>query len=162
MAKLYADAFAKVDGITYHGGGDVEIDPEHASKGHEVLSNFWLNTITLDPKVQVSGQDKAYATAVQGAVGGAAGVVHSSGQLHTRLEPNANVEAMRVALDKANVESRPVWKPMHAQPVYQNVPSYTNGVSESIFKRGLCLPSGPLVTDEDVAYIVDTIKANIL
>ena len=162
VAKLYADAFAKVDGITYHGGGDVEIDPEHASKGHEVLSNFWLNTITLDPKVQVSGQDKAYATAVQGAVGGAAGVVHSSGQLHTRLEPNANVEAMRVALDKANVESRPVWKPMHAQPVYQNVPSYTNGVSESIFKRGLCLPSGPLVTDEDVAYIVDTIKANIL
>lgn len=157
VAKLYADAFAKVDGITYHGGGDVEIDPEHASKGHEVLSNFWLNTITLDPKVQVSGQDKAYATAVQGAVGGAAGVVHSSGQLHTRLEPNANVEAMRVALDKANVESRPVWKPMHAQPVYQNVPSYTNGVSESIFKRGLCLPSGPLVTDEDVAYIVDTI-----
>lgn len=100
--------------------------------------------------------------AVKGAVGGAAGVVRATGELHTDLEPNNNVEALRVALDQANVESRPVWKPMHRQPVYHDAPAYVNGVSESIFKKGLCLPSGPLVTDEDVDYIVSTIKENLL
>ena len=69
---------------------------------------------------------------------------------------------MRVALDKANIEARPVWKPMHKQPVYKDAPSYVNGVSESIFHRGLCLPSGPMVTDGDVRRIIDTIKSNIL
>ena len=66
---------------------------------------------------------------------------------HTSCEPNKNVEAMRVALDKANIESRPLWKPMHLQPVYKNVPSYVNGVSESLFKTGLCLPSGPCLSE---------------
>ena len=56
------------------------------------------------------------------------------------------------------IESRPLWKPMHKQPVYKNCPAYVNGVSESLFKVGLCLPSGPYVTDGDVAYIVDCIK----
>ena len=65
-------------------------------------------------------------------------------------------------LDKEGVESRPLWKPMHKQPVYQNVPAYVNGVSESLFKRGLCLPSGPMVSDEDVALIIKTIKESIL
>ena len=51
---------------------------------------------------------------------------------------------------------------MHKQPVYKDCPAYVNGVSESLFKVGLCLPSGPYVTDEDVAYIVDCIKKNIL
>ena len=50
---------------------------------------------------------------------------------------------------------------MHKQPVYKDCPAYVNGVSESLFKVGLCLPSGPYVTDEDVAYIVDCIKKNI-
>ena len=68
---------------------------------------------------------------------------------------------MRLALDAAGIESRPLWKPMHLQPVFRNSPAYTNGVSESLFRRGLCLPSGPCVTDEDVAYIVEQIKANI-
>ena len=61
-------------------------------------------------------------------------------------------------LDLAGVESRPVWKPMHKQPVYKNDLAYVNGVSEGIFKIGLCLPTGPCVTDEDIAYIVDVIK----
>ena len=51
---------------------------------------------------------------------------------------------------------------MHKQPVYKDAPAYVNGVSESIFKRGICLPSGPMVTDDDVHYIVDTIKENII
>ena len=64
-----------------------------------------------------------------------------------------------MALDEAGIESRPLWKPMHKQPVYRNNPCYVNGVSEALFKRGLCLPSGPCVTDEDVRYIVEQIKA---
>ena len=65
---------------------------------------------------------------------------------------------MRVALDAANIEARPLWKPMHKQPVYNEAPAYVNGVSESLFAVGLCLPAGPYVTDEDVRYIVDSIK----
>ena len=101
-------------------------------------------------------------SAVAGAVGGAAGVTHAAESLQTDCQPNANVEAMRVALDAAGIESRPLWKPMHKQPVYASSPAYVNGVSESLFARGLCLPSGPCVTEEDVRYIVNQIVANIL
>ena len=67
-------------------------------------------------------------------------------------------EQLRQVLDKANIESRPLWKPMHMQPVFKDAPAYVNGVSEELFKVGLCLPSGPMVTDEDLEYIVETIK----
>ena len=150
VADLYAEGLKDVKGVTFHN-----------NPGNEYDSNFWLNTITLDKDLKVKGQDNAYAEAVQGAVGGAAGVVHSTGQVHTACEPNTNVEAMRMELDKANIESRPLWKPMHLQPVYKNCPAYTNGVSEELFKVGLCLPSGPLVSDEDVKYIIDAIKRSI-
>jgi dTDP-4-amino-4,6-dideoxygalactose transaminase len=69
---------------------------------------------------------------------------------------------MRIALDKEGIESRPLWKPMHKQPVYAKVPKYVNGVSENLFHKGLCLPSGPCVTDEDVERIIQTIKETIL
>ena len=124
-------------------------------------SNYWLCTITIDPEVKVKGQEDAYKTIVTGAVGGAAGVIHAAESAHTDCEPNDNGEAMRVALDKAQIEARPVWKPMHKQPCYKNVPAYVNGVSEALFKVGMCLPAGPYVTDDDVRYIVDSIKANI-
>ena len=62
---------------------------------------------------------------------------------------------IREALAKENIESRPLWKPMHLQPVFQNAPAYVNGVSEKIFQHGLCLPSGPWVSDKDVQRIVD-------
>ena len=65
-------------------------------------------------------------------------------------------------MDKAQVEARPVWKPMHKQPVYKNCPVYCNGVSEEIFKVGMCLPAGPYVTDDDVHYIVEMIKKAIV
>jgi dTDP-4-amino-4,6-dideoxygalactose transaminase len=110
----------------------------------------------------VKGQENAYKTIVTGAVGGTAGVIHAAESAHTDCEPNANVEAMRVALDQAQIEARPVWKPMHRQPCYKDAPAYVNGVSEAIFKRGLCLPSGPCVTDADVERIVEVIKENIL
>ena len=137
------------------GSGCTEVVPEYDS-------NYWLCTITIDEDVKVKGQEDAYKTIVTGAVGGAAGVIHAAASAHTDCEPNANVEAMRIALDQAQIEARPVWKPMHKQPVYKDVPAYVNGVSEAIFKVGMCLPAGPYVTDDDVRYIVDTIKANIL
>jgi dTDP-4-amino-4,6-dideoxygalactose transaminase len=68
---------------------------------------------------------------------------------------------MRVALDLAGIEARPVWKPMHKQPAYRNAPAYLNGVSEEIFKLGMCLPAGPYVNVEDVKYIAQTIKDSI-
>ena len=128
----------------------------------EYDSNYWLCTITIDENVKVKGQEDAYKTIVTGAVGGAAGVIHAAASAHTDCEPNANVEAMRVALDKAQIEVRPVWKPMHKQPCYKDAPVYVNGVSEALFKVGMCLPAGPYVSDDDVRYIVDTIKENIL
>ncbi len=149
IAKMYKEAFADVNGITFH----------DELPGME--SNFWLSTITLDENLHVKGEENAYAQAVKGAVGGAAGVVHAGGTLHTDCEPNRNVEAMRVGLDKLGIEARPLWKPMHKQPVYKNAPAYVNGVSESLFKVGLCLPSGPCVTDEDVNFIIDSIKEMI-
>lgn len=73
-----------------------------------------------------------------------------------------NVDSLRVFLDKAGIEARPLMKPMHLQPVFKDAPAYLNGVSESLFKSGLCLPSGPLVSDNDVRYIVEVIKEAIL
>ena len=148
IAKLYKELLADVKGITLH---------ENPSPRYD--SNYWLNTILLDEDLKVKGEERAYAAAIQGAVGGAAGVTHEAKTLHTNCEPNRNVEAMRMALDEAGIESRPLWKPMHKQPVYRNNPCYVNGVSEALFKRGLCLPSGPCVTNEDVRYIVEQIKA---
>lgn len=147
LAALYEQLLAEVDGVTFH---------KRPSEKHD--SNYWLNTITLDPQLKVKGEEEAYAQVVTGAVGGAAGVTHAAASAHTDCEPNRNVEAMRIALDKAGIESRPLWKPMHKQPVYRHVPAYTNGVSENLFKVGLCLPSGPCVSEEDVAYIVSEIK----
>ena len=68
-----------------------------------------------------------------------------------------NYETLRVALDKKNIETRPLWKPLHLQPVFSSAPAYVDGTSERLFHLGLCLPSGPCVTDEDVQYVVDSI-----
>ncbi len=148
---LYKELLKDVPGITLHENPSADYD-----------SNFWLNTILLDADLKVKGQEHAYEAKIEGAVGGAAGVTHAAKTLRTDCEPNANVEAMRLALDAAGIESRPLWKPMHRQPVYAKNPAYVNGVSEALFKRGLCLPSGPCVTEEDVIYIVGQIKKAIL
>ena len=152
VQKMYEELLKDVKGITVH---------SQPNNGH-YDSNYWLCTITIDEDVKVKGQEDAYKTIVTGAVGGAAGVIHAAESAHTDCEPNANVEAMRVALDKAQIEARPVWKPMHKQPCYKDAPAYVNGVSEAIFKVGMCLPAGPYVSDDDVRYIVDTIKENII
>ena len=151
VCGLYRELLADVDGVELH---------ENPTSRQD--SNYWLNTVLLSEDLHVKGEEHAYEQVVHGAVGGAAGVTHQAASAHTDCEPNANVEAMRMALDVAGIESRPLWKPMHLQPVFRQNPAYTNGVSEALFKRGLCLPSGPCVTDEDVAYIVNQIKVNIL
>ena len=151
LAGFYAEALKDVEGITFHANPNSRYD-----------SNYWLNTITLVPSLHVQGEENAYAAVVQGAVGGAAGVVLQASSAHTACEPNRNVEAMRVALDQQDIESRPLWKPMHLQPVYQGCPAYVNGVSESLFKVGLCLPSGPLVTIDDAKRVVEAVKRSII
>ena len=89
-------------------------------------------------------------------------MIHAVESAVTDCQPNENVEALRVFMLEKKIEARPVWKPMHKQPVYANAPAYVNGVSEAIFKVGMCLPAGPYVTDDDVRYIVDSIKEAIV
>ena len=150
VQALYCELLKDIKGITMHCNPAPEYD-----------SNFWLCTATLDSDLRIKGQENAYKQVITGAVGGAAGVTHAAKTATTDCQPNANVEALRVCLDQANVEARPLWKPMHKQPVYKDAPVYTNGISESLFAVGICLPAGPYVTDDDVRYIVDTIKASI-
>ena len=150
VQELYCELLKDVKGITMHCNPAPEYD-----------SNFWLCTATLDPDLRIKGQENAYRAIITGAVGGAAGVIHAASSATTDCQPNDNVEALRVYLDKANIEARPLWKPMHKQPVYRNAPAYVNGVSEALFKVGICLPAGPYVTDDDIRYIVATIKEAI-
>ncbi len=152
VQKMYEDLLADVPGIHVHA---------QPATG-EYDSNYWLCTITLDENVKIKSQENAYKTIVQGAVGGAAGVIHAASSAVTDCQPNDNVEALRVYMDAAGIEARPLWKPMHKQPCYKDAPAYLNGVSEAMFKVGMCLPAGPYVSDEDVRYIVETIKNAIV
>ena len=68
-------------------------------------------------------------------------------------------ESIRQHLDACGIESRPLWKPMHTQPVFDGAPAYVNGVSEDLFSMGLCLPSGPWVSDQDVQRVAREIMA---
>lgn len=151
VQALYEELLAEVKGITMH-----------KAPGKEFDSNYWLCTATLDPELKIKGQEMAYKQVVTGAVGGAAGVTHTVDSATTDCQPNDNIEALRMALDAANIEARPLWKPMHKQPVYKNAPAYVNGLSEELFKVGICLPAGPWVTDDDIRYIVESIKAAII
>lgn len=131
VQKLYEQLLADVPGVKVH---------SQPASG-EFDSNYWLCTICLDPELRIVGQERAY-----------------EGAIRLDSQPNDNVEALRLAMDAAGIEVRPVWKPLHLHPVFAGCPAYTNGVSEAVFKVGMCLPSGPYVSDDDVRYIVDTIK----
>ncbi len=151
VQKLYEELMKDIPGVKINKQPE---DPRYDS-------NYWLCTMTLDPSVKVKGQENAYKEVIKTAVGGAAGVIHQVDSPVTDCQPNENVEAMRVFMLGKKVECRPVWKPMHKQPVYEGTPVYTNGVEEGIFKIGMCLPAGPYVSDDDVRYIVDCIKEAI-
>ena len=172
VQALYKELLADVEGVHLH---EQPADPRYDA-------NFWLCAATIDPEVRIQGQENAYKEVIKTAVGGAAGVIKAVDSATTDCQPNENVEALRVFMLGKKVECRPVWKPMHKQPVYTkgaspkssleekdfvcyegpNMVAYVNGVSESIFKVGFCLPAGPYVTDDDVRYIVDCIREAIV
>lgn len=151
VQALYKELLKDVEGVLLHEAPSADYD-----------SNFWLCTITLGSSLRIKGQENAYKDVVRTAVGGAAGVIHAVDCATTDCQPNENVEALRAFMLGKKIEARPVWKPMHKQPVYKDAPAYINGVSEAIFKIGMCLPAGPWVTDEDVYYIVECIKEAIV
>ena len=131
LAKMYEKALANLPGVSFHACPDARYE-----------SNYWLSCITLDEHVHVVGEEAVQIEAGQ-------------------VAPNRNIEALRIYMDKAGIETRPLWKPMHLQPIYADAPAYLNGVSEHLFRVGLCLPSGPMVTDEDFDYIISTLKEAI-
>ncbi len=75
------------------------------------------------------------------------------------IEPNNGVtrEAIRLALEVENIESRPLWKPMHLQPIFKTAPYYGDQTSESLFENGLCLPSGSNLSTEDIERVADSV-----
>ncbi len=175
VQELYKELLKEVKGITLH--------EQPADTRYD--SNFWLCAATIDPEVRIQGQENAYKEVIKTAVGGAAGVIKAVDSATTDCQPNENVEALRVFMLGKKVECRPVWKPMHCQPVYRkgsqvvghgsgvtgqeysviegpNMAAYVNNVSEDIFKVGFCLPAGPYVSDDDVKYIVDCIREAIV
>lgn len=151
VQALYEEYLKDVRGIHMH------CQPEAGKYD----SNFWLCAATIDKEVHVKGQENAYKEVVKTAVGGAAGVIHAVDSATTDCQPNENVEALRVFMLDKRVECRPLWKPMHKQPVYADNAVYTNGIEEDLFMVGFCLPAGPYVTDDDVRYIVECIKEAI-
>ena len=174
VQELYRELLKDVKGVTLH--------EQPADSRYD--SNFWLCAATLDEDVRIKGQENAYKEVIRSAVGGAAGVIKMVDSATTDCQPNDNVEALRVFMLNKRVECRPVWKPMHKQPVYNGIENgelrienledgvicqtsdksiaYINGVSEEIFKVGFCLPAGPYVTDDDVRYIVECIKEAVV
>jgi len=73
-------------------------------------------------------------------------------------ESGTDRETIRLALEAEDIESLPLWKPMHLQPIYRDAPIYGGDVSARLFERGLCLPSGSALTDADQDRIVETVR----
>lgn len=148
VQQRYAELLADIPGLTLHQNPSPEFD-----------SNFWLCTITLDSSIHIRKEDEAYRNTVKQPVGGAASMTREARSAVTDCQPARNVEALRLALDKAAIESRPLWKPMHRQPVYADAPAYIDGTSEHLFRQGLCLPAGPYVGEPELLRISDAIHA---
>ena len=121
VQALYKELLKDVEGVLLHEAPSADYD-----------SNFWLCTITLDSSLRIKGQENAYKDVVRTAVGGAAGVIHAVDCATTDCQPNENVEALRAFMLGKKIEARPVWKPMHKQPVYKDAPAYINGDSEAL------------------------------
>ena len=68
-------------------------------------------------------------------------------------------ENIRLKLEEDNIEARPLWKPMHKQPIFKDYPNFVNGIAEDLFEKGLCLPSGSNLTKEDLNRVVSAIKS---
>lgn len=162
VQALYERLLADIPGINVHTSPANPLSFQGRDGDRLYDSNFWLCAATLDPEVRIQGQENAYKEVIKTAVGGAAGVIHAVDSATTDCQPNDNVEALRLFMLGKKVECRPLWKPMHKQPVYINASVYTNNIEVELFKVGFCLPAGPYVTDDDVQYIVESIKEAIL
>lgn len=132
VQSRYRELLAGISGLTLH-----------ENPGPDFDSNFWLCTVTLNENLHVAGENEVKWPNKETAV------------------PNPNVEALRRRLWERRIESRPLWKPMHLQPVFRSCPSYVNGVGESLFRRGLCLPAGPWVGEKELVRISSAIRASI-
>lgn len=146
---LYSELLKNVEGIKLH---------DNPSPLYN--SNFWLCNITLDSSAKIRRKEGMKDSLAIGGGGVVSAYRHDS-ESKSDFHPNQNVEDLRQLLALHGIESRPLWKPMHHQPVYRDAIAYPNGVSDELFKTGLCLPAGPYVTDDDVKFIVDTILSNI-
>lgn len=146
---LYSELLKEVKGIKLH---------DNPSPLYN--SNFWLCNITLDSSIKVRRTEGMKDSLVIGG-GGVVSAYRNNSESKSDFHPNQNVENLRQVLAFHGVESRPLWKPMHRQPVYKEAIAYNNGVSDELFKTGLCLPAGPYVTDEDIKYIVDVIMSHL-
>ena len=82
----------------------------------------------------------------------------SSILIEPQLTNGIDRETVRLAFEAENIESRPLWKPMHMQPIFEKYPYYGNNVAETLFEKGLCLPSGSNLTDDDRARISNVIS----
>lgn len=132
VQQFYRETIAGIPGVTLHDNPSAEYD-----------SNFWLCAITLDEGVKVRGMESVTMPAGIEA-------------------PDPQVEALRLAMAADNIETRPLWKPMHLQPVHSQSPAYVNGVSQSLFRRGLCLPAGPWVGAPEMERIAATLRGALL
>jgi dTDP-4-amino-4,6-dideoxygalactose transaminase len=77
------------------------------------------------------------------------------------FDDSAARDSIQESLAAADIESRPLWKPMHLQPVFAGVPARVDGTSERLFRHGLCLPSGSVLTDAQVERVVDVARASV-
>ncbi|WP_295676750.1 aminotransferase class I/II-fold pyridoxal phosphate-dependent enzyme [uncultured Mucilaginibacter sp.] len=130
------------------GRGQMQVLPDRIMKRRSIF-NFYLKTLSNLPGIGFLPEPFGYS---------------SNRWLTTiTIDPNkakgTTRETVRLLLEEENIESRPLWKPMHLQPVFKNCPSYVNGISEKLFNNGLCLPSGSNLTQESLDRVTETIAS---
>ena len=129
------------------GRGQLEVITERVSKRRSNF-NFYrqklehLKTISFVMETSVSFSNRWLTTIL----------------VNPTSENKATTEDLHITLERENIETRPLWKPMHLQPIFKDCPSYLNGVSEKLFKYGLCLPSGSNLSDQDLDRVVSHVN----
>ncbi|PWK21129.1 dTDP-4-amino-4,6-dideoxygalactose transaminase [Maribacter polysiphoniae] len=125
------------------GRGQMEVLDDRVG-ARRLNHQFYLDHLNAIPEIEFLKEPEGY---------------FSNRWLSCILTPSYDIrEQIRLALWDGNIESRPLWKPMHLQPVFKDSPNYTDGTSEDLFNRGLCLPSGSNLLEEDLKRIVRIIK----
>lgn len=128
------------------GRGQMEVIDQHVKQRRENFHFYFNNLLKYDGIEFLKEPDKSY---------------YSNHWLTTilidPLKTGISWNDLRIALENENIESRPLWKPMHMQPVFSDCPAYLDGCSEELFSKGLCLPSGSNMSDEDLNRVKDVI-----